>query len=177
MFRAAAYTIARRAAITNTSRAVFQRHLATEAPSTASPTPSAGKLLLNFALPHQTLMKNVEITQINITSSEGDMGILADHVPMIAQLVPGLVEIFQGADKSKKFFVSGGFAIINPDSTLNINAVEAVPLEQIDFAAARRNADEANRKIAASGASELDKAAAKAELEVYEALVAAEKSA
>lgn len=27
---------------------------------------------------------------------------------------------------------SGGFAIINPDSTLHINAIEAVPLEDID---------------------------------------------
>lgn len=29
------------------------------------------------------------------------------------------------------FLVSGGFAIINPDSTLNINAVEAAAIDEI----------------------------------------------
>ncbi|TPX32366.1 hypothetical protein SmJEL517_g04517 [Synchytrium microbalum] len=171
MLRVAATSIARRAAF---NRIQLSKMATETAPTTA---PAAGKLLLNFAVPHTTLLKNVEITQVNITSSEGDMGILADHVPMIAQLAPGIVEIFQGADKTKKFFVSGGFAIINPDSTMNINAVEAVPLEQVDFDAARRGADEATRKASASGASEIEKAAAKAELEVFEALVAAQKSA
>lgn len=31
------------------------------------------------------------------------------------------------------YSVSGGFIAVNPDSTCNITAVEAVPLEQIDF--------------------------------------------
>lgn len=29
------------------------------------------------------------------------------------------------------FIVSGGFATINPDNSLNINAVEAFPIDQI----------------------------------------------
>ncbi|KAJ3079545.1 delta subunit of the central stalk of mitochondrial F1F0 ATP synthase, atp16, partial [Quaeritorhiza haematococci] len=66
-------------------------------------------------------------------SSDGDMGILADHVPTVAQLKPGVVEIFVPNEKSQRFFVSGGFAVINPDSTLNINAVEAFTLDQLDF--------------------------------------------
>ncbi|KAJ3206732.1 MCM DNA helicase complex subunit [Dinochytrium kinnereticum] len=138
--------------------AIFTRSYAEAA--TAAP----GKLLLNFAVPHQPILRNYEAIQVNLSSTEGDMGILADHVPTISQLNPGVIEII-GSDKTQKFFVSGGFAIINTDSSLNINAVEAFPVEDIDVEAARRGVDEANRKLNASGGSEADKAAAKIELE------------
>ncbi|KAJ3045342.1 delta subunit of the central stalk of mitochondrial F1F0 ATP synthase, atp16 [Rhizophlyctis rosea] len=145
----------------------YARSYATEA------TPGPGKLLLNFTAPHQTYLRNIEVQQVNLSSTEGDMGILADHVPTIAELKPGVVEIFSTSDKPKKFFVSGGFASINPDSTLNINAVEAFPLEDVDFDATRRASEDANRR--ANSGSEAEKAAAKIELEVYEALLAAQK--
>ncbi|TPX70478.1 hypothetical protein CcCBS67573_g06538 [Chytriomyces confervae] len=158
----------------------------------ASEAGSGGKLRLNFALPHQTILKDFEAIQVNIQSSEGDMGILADHVPTIAQLANGgVIEILAADNKPRKFFVeylfilphtaqssspvSGGFAIINPDSSLNINAVEAVAVEDLDAEAARKGADEASRKMNASGASEKDKAEARVEFELFEAVLAAAK--
>jgi len=59
------------------------------------------------------------------------MGILGSHVPTIAMLKPGVVEVITGKE-SKKFFASGGFAVMNADSTLNINVVEAFPLDYFD---------------------------------------------
>ncbi|TPX62164.1 hypothetical protein PhCBS80983_g00728 [Powellomyces hirtus] len=132
----------------------------------------ASTLRVSLVAPHQALLNKFEATQVNLASSEGDMGILAEHVPTIAQLKPGPIEIFSASEKSQKFFVSGGFAIINPDSTLNINAVEAFPLEDIDAEAARRGAEDANRRSTAA-ATEQERVIAKIELEVYEALVAA----
>lgn len=67
--------------------------------------------------------------------------------------------------------VSGGFATINPDSTLNINAVEAFELDQFSPEAVKAGLAEA-QKASATG-SEEEKAAAKIEVEVYEALSAA----
>ena len=88
--------------------------------------------LLSFISLHgQTLIGNVEVDQVNISSTAGDMGILSHHVPSIAQLKPGVVEVITGKEQ-KKFFASGGFAIMNQDSTLNINVVEAFPVEQLD---------------------------------------------
>ena len=60
------------------------------------------------------------------------MGILAKHVPAILELRPGVIELL-GLSNTDKFFISGGFAVVNPDSTLNINAVEAVPLADLDL--------------------------------------------
>ncbi|KAJ3053048.1 delta subunit of the central stalk of mitochondrial F1F0 ATP synthase, atp16 [Rhizophlyctis rosea] len=149
------------------ARYALARTYATEA------TPGAGKLLLNFSAPHQTYLRNIEVQQVNLSSTDGDMGILADHVPTIAELKPGVIEIFSSSDKPKKFFVSGGFASINPDSTLNINAVEAFALEDVDFDAARRALDDANRR--SNTGTDLEKVTAKVEAEVYEALLAAQK--
>ncbi|KAJ3008330.1 delta subunit of the central stalk of mitochondrial F1F0 ATP synthase, atp16 [Thoreauomyces humboldtii] len=150
-------------AVRPVARASLARAYATEAAGPA-------KLRVSFVVPHQTILNNVEATQVNLSSSEGDMGILAEHVPTVAQLKAGTIEVFSPAG-NKKFFASGGFAIINPDSTLNINAVEAFPLEEIDAEAVRRGADDANRRT--STGSEADRLIAKVELEVYEALAAA----
>ncbi|KAJ1653207.1 delta subunit of the central stalk of mitochondrial F1F0 ATP synthase, atp16 [Dispira simplex] len=148
----------------------FIRSYASEAPSGASAATS-GKLTLNFVLPHQTLLQNTVVQQVNLSGSTGDMGILADHVPTIEQLKPGVVEVIVDSNQTKKWFVSGGFAIMNPDSSLNINAVEAFALADIDPAAVRQQMQEAERVVAGSG-SEQEKATAKAQLEVYEALQA-----
>ncbi|KAL2913169.1 delta subunit of the central stalk of mitochondrial F1F0 ATP synthase, atp16 [Polyrhizophydium stewartii] len=144
---------------------VGRRFYATEAPS-------SGKLIVNLTVPHQVILGKYEAKQVNLASSEGDMGILANHVPTIAQLRPGVLEVF-GADKTTKFFVSGGFAVINPDSSLNINAIEAVSLSDLDFEAAKRGAEDATKRL--SVGSEEDKVTAKIELELFEAVVAAAK--
>lgn len=61
------------------------------------------------------------------------MGILADHVPTIQQLRPGLVEIVESTGKSTSYFVSGGFATVSEGSKIAINVVEAFKPE--DFSA------------------------------------------
>ncbi|KAF9322657.1 delta subunit of the central stalk of mitochondrial F1F0 ATP synthase, atp16 [Linnemannia elongata] len=63
-----------------------------------------------------------------------------------------------------KNIVSGGFATMNPDSTLNINAVEAFPVEEFSAEAQR---------LSNSAATEEEKLAAKIEVEVLESLQAA----
>ncbi|KAF9544094.1 delta subunit of the central stalk of mitochondrial F1F0 ATP synthase, atp16 [Mortierella hygrophila] len=138
--------------------------------SYATEATTAG-LRLTFAVPHQTIFKDVSVTQVNIAAVSGDMGILASHVPSIEQLRPGVVEVIE-ATTTKKFFVSGGFATMNPDSTLNINAVEAFPVEEFSAEAVRHNLAEAQR-LSNSAATEEEKLAAKIEVEVLESLQAA----
>lgn len=42
--------------------------------------------------------------QVNLPAESGEMGVLANHVPTIEQLKPGLVEIIQESGGSKTFF-------------------------------------------------------------------------
>lgn len=61
--------------------------------------------------------------------------------------------------------MSGGFAIVQPNSQLSINAVEGYPLDQFSADAVRSQITEA-QKIAGGSGSEQDIAEAKIELEV-----------
>ena len=45
--------------------------------------------------------------RVDIPASSGDMGILANHVPTIQQLKPGVIDVTVDGSKSKKIF--GGF--------------------------------------------------------------------
>ena len=109
------------------------------------------------------------------------MGILANHVPSITQLRPGIVEVIAEGAANEKFFglhsfirlvllvVSGGFATVQPGNLLSINAVEAYPLEDFSAEAVRSSLAEAER-VANGAGSEEEVAEAKIELEVYRAL-------
>ncbi|SAM07492.1 hypothetical protein [Absidia glauca] len=157
------FTRVSRAAVTASKYAQSVRFYASEAPATTD------KLALTFVLPHKAIYKATNVQQVNLAATSGDMGILANHVPTIEQLNPGIIEVIESAEVTKKFFVSGGFATINPDSSLNINAVEASPLE--DFSLERVQSALAEAQQAASGSgSEIEKAAAKVQVDVYEAL-------
>ncbi|KAL8950760.1 MAG: hypothetical protein Q9222_003215 [Ikaeria aurantiellina] len=143
------------------------------------------KINLTLALPHQSIYKSTDVVQVNIPAESGEMGVLANHVPSIEQLKPGLVEIIEESGGSKQFFwaaytalldfldfadspliiVSGGFAVVQPGSQLSINAVEGFPLEDFSSESVRSQMTEA-QKIASGSGSEQDVAEAKIELEM-----------
>ena len=127
--------------------------------------------------------------QVNIPAESGDMGILANHVPAVEQLRPGVIEIIEdGAQASKQFFgmpspgemargkvayvgdgravlVSGGFAVVQPNSHLSVNAVELFGLDEFSVDAVRAQLSESQKVVNGSG-SEADIAEAKIEVEV-----------
>ncbi|PCH43387.1 hypothetical protein WOLCODRAFT_164398 [Wolfiporia cocos MD-104 SS10] len=127
------------------------------------------KIKLSLVLPHQSIFTSTDVVQVNIAAATGDMGILANHVPSIEPLRPGVVEVIESGSASKKWFVSGGFATVHPNNKLTINAVEAASLEDFSPEAVRANLQEA-LKVAAGNGSEEDKMEARIEADVYEAL-------
>lgn len=129
------------------------------------PFKSSYHTLSNFQLGNSITNTSHCSIQVNIPAESGEMGVLANHVPCIEQLKPGLVEIIEETGGTKQFFSSGGFAIVQPGSQLSINAVEGYPLEDFSIEAVRNQIQEA-QKIASGSGSEQDIAEAKIELEV-----------
>ncbi|KAI9902490.1 hypothetical protein N3K66_001842 [Trichothecium roseum] len=126
------------------------------------------KIKLSLSLPHQSIYKSQDVVQVNIPADSGEMGVLANHVPVIEQLKPGLVDVIE-ENGSKQFFIAGGFATVQPKSALSINAPEAYPIEDFSADAIRSQITEA-QKVANGSGSEQDIAEAKIELEVLETL-------
>ena len=99
------------------------------------------------------------------------MGILANHVPVIEQLRPGIVEVFDTPSHSDKFFISGGFASVTPGSKMNILSVEGAALKDFDSAAVKSQLAEAKKNLESTNKSVA--AEASIEVEVLDALSAA----
>ncbi|CAM6088535.1 unnamed protein product [Calypogeia fissa] len=135
-------------------------------PATAVPT----KLTVNFVLPSRVEMAAKEVDMVIVPAATGMMGLLAGHVPTIAQLSPGLLTVHDGTEV-KKYFVSSGFAIVHSNSVADITVVEAVTLDQLDIEEARKGLAEYTQKQN-SATTEHAKAEAQIAMEVYGALVA-----
>ncbi|AWU75627.1 ATP synthase F1, epsilon subunit [Pichia kudriavzevii] len=128
---------------------------------------AAESLKLSFSMPHDTIFINKEVTQVNVPAVSGQMGILANHVPIVEQLKPGVVEVLEGSNSSK-FFVSGGFVSVLPESKIAITSVEAFPLDSFEPSTVKTLLAEAQKK--ADSSDELAAAEASIEVEVLEAL-------
>ncbi|KFY19408.1 hypothetical protein V493_07972 [Pseudogymnoascus sp. VKM F-4281 (FW-2241)] len=132
------------------------------------------KIKLSLNLPHQKVYTSQDVVQVNIAAESGEMGLLANHVPSIEQLKPGLIEVIEESAGSKQFFLSGGFAVMNPGSVLSINAVEGFALEDFSVEAVRSQLSEA-QKVASGNGNASEIAEANIEIEVLESLQAALK--
>lgn len=54
--------------------------------------------------PFQAVYTSKDVVQVNLPAESGEMGVLANHVPSIEQLKPGLIEVIEESGGSKQFF-------------------------------------------------------------------------
>ena len=73
-----------------------------------------------------------EVGQVDLPGSEGDLGVLAGHAPLVTALRPGIIVVYrEGGDL--RVVVNGGFAEVGP-AGLTVLADMAVPVEEFDQA-------------------------------------------
>uniref|UniRef100_A0A1B6C446 ATP synthase F(1) complex subunit delta, mitochondrial n=1 Tax=Clastoptera arizonana TaxID=38151 RepID=A0A1B6C446_9HEMI len=132
----------------------------------------ASEMAFTFAAANQVYYANANVKQVDVPSFSGSFGILPDHVPTLAVLRPGVVTVFEQDGSSKKVFVSSGTVTINDDSSVQILAEEAHPVENLDATAARDVLSKAQSELS-SATTDVAKAEAQIAVEVAEALVAA----
>ena len=73
---------------------------------------------------------------------------------------------------SAQYFVSSGFALVHADSSTDVCAVEAVPLEQLDHEAVKQGLADYQQKLV-NAKDDHEKAAAQVGIEVTSAMNAA----
>ncbi len=89
----------------------------------------ADKLHFNLVSPERELM-SADVDQVDIPASEGWLGVLPKHSPLMTTLAPGMVLVTNGGEQTR-IFVRGGFAEITP-AGLTVLAEEAMKAEDID---------------------------------------------
>ena len=74
-----------------------------------------------------------EVGYLRLRTSEGDIGILPNHAPFVAELSMGKMEIESpNKDRRDIYFLSGGFLEIS-NNQATVIADEILPIEEIDI--------------------------------------------
>ena len=104
--------------------------------------------LLKFELvsPEKLLM-SAEVKQVVVPGAEGDFSVFVNHAPVLSTMRPGVVDITEGDGKSRRIFVRGGFAEVNPQG-LTVLAETAINLEDLDAAAIAQEVKNAEEDVA-----------------------------
>ncbi len=98
-----------------------------------------------------------EIESLTVPGSEGYLGILTGHAPLITALTPGRIELYDTDGKANIFAVTNGFLeVSNNVATLLADAVEFA--EEINMDRAQTAYDKAKAKLGAyqDGQSDID---------------------
>jgi F-type H+-transporting ATPase subunit epsilon len=103
-----------------------------------------------------------EADEVELPGSEGYLGILPGHTPLITLLKPGVLS-FKRAGRSQAFAVSSGFAEIALDRvSVLVDSAEAG--SEIDASAAERERAKAEEEMKTAGADTLEPIRARFEL-------------
>jgi F-type H+-transporting ATPase subunit epsilon len=86
----------------------------------------------------ENLIFNDEVGMVIVPGKDGDLGILPGHSKVMSSLRPGRVMVYgEGKNLLKSFFVSGGFAEVNPEKCIvlaesvnEINTLEKSVIEK-----------------------------------------------
>ncbi|XP_037106130.1 ATP synthase subunit delta, mitochondrial [Syngnathus acus] len=132
----------------------------------------APQMSFTFASPTKVFFKEASVKQVDVPTLTGAFGILPAHVPTLQVLRPGVVTVFNDDGSSAKYFVSSGSITVNADSSVQLLAEEAVPLDQLDVAAAKANLEKAQAELAGTS-SEVTRAEVQISVDANEAIVKA----
>jgi F-type H+-transporting ATPase subunit epsilon len=87
-----------------------------------------------IATPERVVLKEI-VKQISAPTRQGEITILPNHIPLVANLQPGVIEIVKEDDSHEVMSVSGGFIEVLKNKVV-ILADTAERAEEIDIARA-----------------------------------------
>ncbi|MFZ3357736.1 MAG: F0F1 ATP synthase subunit epsilon [Xanthobacteraceae bacterium] len=104
-------------------------------------------LHFEFVSPESVLFAG-EVDQVDLPGSEGDMGILPGHAPLVTTLRPGIVTIFRGGQREPVVII-GGLAEVGP-AGLTVLADRAVARGDFDMSVLAGEIKDAEEDVADS---------------------------
>ena len=117
----------------------------------------ADKIHFDLVSPERLLLSE-DVDMVTIPGSEGYMGVMAGHAPLVSTLRAGMIDV-QVDGKDDRYFIRGGFAEISP-AKITVLAEEALPMTEMDLAVLdQRISDAQDDEIAAKTDTERQKAA------------------
>lgn len=115
----------------------------------------------------ESLILSEAVEMVVVPGEEGDFGVLANHAPVISNIRPGTLAVFEGGAVTQRFFLAGGFAEVTKERC-TILAEGAVRVEDIDRAALDQELKDLREDVGAAS-DEGERAKASQALEIAEA--------
>jgi F-type H+-transporting ATPase subunit epsilon len=84
-----------------------------------------------------------------VPGTEGYMGVMAGHAPVISTLRPGTINVQGSSVGDLRYFIRGGFAEIT-SARITVLAEEAIPMAEIDVALLDQRIKDAEEDVAAA---------------------------
>jgi F-type H+-transporting ATPase subunit epsilon len=108
---------------------------------------AAAKIAFDLVSPEKLLL-SAQADMVTVPGSEGYMGVMAGHAPVVTTLRAGMIDVNVDG-KDDRYFIRGGFAEIGP-AKLTVLAEEAIPMTELDIAVLdQRIADAQEDELAA----------------------------
>ena len=120
---------------------------------------------LEIITPDKTFYQG-EAQMVELTTTEGQIGVYARHIPLTAIVAPGILKIHEGSEV-KRATLMAGFIQVMPEQVTIMAEVAEWP-EEIDEKRAQEAKGRAEKRLAGGGA-ELD--VSRSELALKRALV------
>src|SRR3989339_1460061 len=92
--------------------------------------------------PEKTVLKE-EVLQLTVPTKMGEITVLPNHIPLVAGLMPGVIEIKTSDNKIETMAVSGGFIEVLPDKVVILadTAERAADIDEARAKEARKRAE------------------------------------
>jgi len=104
----------------------------------------ADKLTFSLVSPEAELFSG-EVDQVDVPGSEGDLGILPNHSPLMAAIRTGAITVYvDGAET--QYFVQGGFADVTP-AGLTVLAEKASLLSDVNAESTQADIEAATKAL------------------------------
>ena len=108
----------------------------------------------------ENLIFNDEVGMIIVPGKDGDIGVMPGHSKLISSLRSGRVMVYgENKDLLKSFFVSGGFAEVNPEKCIvlgetveEMNSLDKNSIEKEIQELQNKDTDESKHQILISNA-------------------------
>ena len=102
-----------------------------------------------------------DVSMVELTTTEGEIGIYPDHIPLTAVVAPGVLKIHENGGEKEAALMSGFITILPEQVTIMAEVVECP--DEIDYHRAEEARSRAERRLS-SGQADLDVVRAEAAL-------------
>ena len=103
-------------------------------------------------IPPERIFYSGEVEMVELTTTEGDIGVYADHIPLTTIVAPGVMTITENGGQTKEAAVLEGFMEITQEK-VTILAQSCEWPEEIDLNRANEARDRAERRIKSNDAN------------------------